>query len=390
MDYALPGGTEASYRLLGLQVIAHDGGVILKRGTTRVFLTGDGVAELVDLLVERLAGGRSVAMSQVTAEVGSARRDALLEVIETLKAHRFLTTAETNEDPSRRHEDVFFWNYQTSFAEIVGELADVPLTVFGVNTIGLALLGNLRGCGFADITFVDHPALRNVGYFDSTRQLRPAISGALSVPPEPLEDWSTANPNPGGCLVVCCDFGGRPLMREWNRFAVDRNVFFYPIVLLDHVAQIGPLVRPGAGPCYECLWARQDANMADAARERAGEAEPDSGQLAIGYLQPMARVAADFAAVDLLKTFSRSLSTGPVSRMIEIDLLEPGLAGRDVLRAPRCPVCSQMGQPAAAAVPEGAASAPVPVEADAGSAAGKESESGEAETDPITAAEETA
>jgi len=336
----LPGGTEASYRLLGLQALAYDGGVILKRGTTRLFLDGDGVAELVDILVERLAGGRAVVLSRILPEVGAARRDAFVKLVETLKAHRFLTSAGVGEEGGRGREDVFFWNYQTSFAEIVGELADVRITVFGVNTIGLALLGNLRGCGFRRIAFVDHPTLRNVDYFDSSQELRHEISSALSVAPQLFDDWASANPDPDGCLVACCDFGGRPLMRDWNRFAIERKLLFYPIVLLDHVAQLGPLIHSGEGPCYECLWSRQDANLADAALVRAGEAEPDSGQQAIGYLQPMARVAADFAAIDLLKSFSRSLPAGPVGRMIEVDLLEPRLTARDLLKAPTCPVCA--------------------------------------------------
>jgi bacteriocin biosynthesis cyclodehydratase domain-containing protein len=389
MDHALPGSREASYRLLGLQALVHDGGVILKRGTTRVFLQGEDVAELVDLLVERLAGGRAVPLRRVLAEVGADRRDALLQLVETLKAHRFLTSADRGEGRGRNREDVFFWNYRTSFDEIVGELAAIHMTVFGVNTIGLALLGNLRGCGFRKITFVDHPALRNVDYYDSRQRLRHEISGALSVPPAAFDDWSATNANPDGCLVVCCDFGGRPLMRDWNRFAVEKNVMFYPVVLLDHVAHLGPLVRPGEGPCYECLWARQDANMADAALVRAGEVEPDSGHQAIGYLQPMARAAADFAAVDLLKSFSRSLSANPLGRIIEVDLLEPGLTSRDLVKVPGCPVCAAARSGTAVAKPQEEAT-PETAETETEPAAATESAQPETEAgpgDPETAAE---
>jgi hypothetical protein len=54
----------------------------------------------------------------------------------------------------------------------------------------------------------------------------------------------------------------------------------------------------------------------------------------------MARVAADIAAVDLLKHFSRTLPGGSAGRLIEADLMAPALRSRTVLRAPRCPVCS--------------------------------------------------
>lgn len=345
MENALPGGKEASYRLLGLQAIAYDGGVILKRGTKRLFLDGDDVADLVDIIVERLAGGRPVELARLQADVGATRREVFDKLIETLKEHRFLVGAEGGSQGGERREDVFYWNYQTSFADIVGELDAVHLTVFGVNSISLALLGNLRGCGFREITFVDHPALRNVDYFDAQRQLRHEISSALSVPPVLFDDWNSNDEKPIGCFVVCCDFGGRPLMRDWNRFCTDNRVLFYPIVLLDHVVHIGPLVKPDDGPCYECLWARENAGISDFALVRAGEAEPDFGHHAVGYLQPMARAAADFAAIDLLKTFSNALSGDRMGRLIEIDLLGPRLTTRALLKVPDCPVC---GQPAVA------------------------------------------
>jgi molybdopterin-synthase adenylyltransferase len=388
METALPSGKEASYRLLGLQALVHDNGVILKRGTTRLFLDGRDAAELVDFLVERLAGGRPVELGRLKAEIGADRRDGLVALVETLKAHRFLVSGDEGESSARNREEVFFWNYRTNFAAIVGELAEIRLTVFGVNSIGLALLGNLRSCGFRDIAFVDHPALRNLDYFDAKRKLRHEISGALSVAPRPFESWSAENPDPEGCFVVCCDFGGRPLMRDWNRFCVEHGLLFYPIVLLDHVAHLGPMVVPGEGPCYECLWARQNANLADAARFRAGEMEADAGQHAIGYLQPMARAAADFAAIDLLKILSTPLPGGRIGRMVEIDLMGPAATTRDLLKVPRCPVCADMAARDAASVETLPAEVATP--ADAPAQQGEASKEVKTEPLPMTATESAA
>jgi bacteriocin biosynthesis cyclodehydratase domain-containing protein len=386
MEKALPGGKEASYRLLGLQALVHDGGVILKRGTTRLFLDGRDVAEIVDFLVERLAGGRAVELGRLKAEINAERRDALVALVDTLKAHRFLIDAEEGETAGRNREEVFFWNYRTNFAAIVGELAEIRLTVFGVNSIGLALLGNLRSCGFRDIVFVDHPALRNLDYFDAKRKLRHEISGALSVAPRPFESWSVENPKPEGCFVVCCDFGGRPLMRDWNRFCVEHRVLFYPIVLLDHVAHLGPMVVPGEGPCYECLWARQNANLTDAARFRAGEMEADVGQHAIGYLQPMARAAADFAALDLLKILSTPLPGGRIGSIVEIDLMGPAATTRDLLRVPRCPVCSEVvAEPAESGDEAGSEAATAPAEPPPKNEAAKDEPAKEEKSEPLPA-----
>ena len=346
MAKKLPGGKEARYRLLGLQTIVHDGGVILKRGTTRLFLDGEDIVDLVDVVVEKLAGGRQAALSDLVAAVGVKRSDALEALIAKLQEHRLLVTANSQRQDGDRREEIFFWNYQTTFAEIIGELAEVDLTLFGVNTIGLALLGNLRGCGFRNMTFVDHAALRNADYYDAQGQLRREISGAMSVPPVPFDDWNRDEEKRLACFIVCCDFGGRVLMRDWNRFCVENRVLFYPVALVDHIAHIGPLVRPGEGPCYECLWARENANMANAAFTRAGEAEPDTGYHAVGYLQPMARAAADYAAIDLLKIFSNALPENPLGSLIEIDLLAPRLVTRDLIKVPDCPVCAELSAPA--------------------------------------------
>jgi thiazole/oxazole-forming peptide maturase SagC family component len=161
----------------------------------------------------------------------------------------------------------------------------------------------------------------------------------MATPPRSLDEWSAAA-RPASCHVVCSDFGGLDLMREWNRKCVASRTRFYPIVLEDEVASLGPLVVPGDGPCYECLVARQDANVADPERARATESHAFFAQDVVGFVQPMARVAADLAAVDLLKYFSRVLSGGVAGRLIEADLMAPSLRTRTVLRAPRCPVCS--------------------------------------------------
>jgi bacteriocin biosynthesis cyclodehydratase domain-containing protein len=238
-----------------------------------------------------------------------------------------------------RPEDIFYWNHGASAAVGRENVARVEIAVFGVNHIALPLLGNLRSCGFRAVALVDHPALRNLDFFNDRDELRPEIAGAMATPPRSLDEW-TAKAKPADCHVVCSDFGGLDLMREWNRKCVASGTKFYPIVLEDEVATLGPLVIPGEGPCYECLVARQDANLADLERTRATEAHAFFGQDVTGFVQPMARVAADLAAVDLLKYFSRVLPGGVAGRLIEADLMAPSLHTRTVLRAPRCPVCS--------------------------------------------------
>src|SRR5262249_5009296 len=90
---------------------------------------------------------------------------------------------------------------------------------------------------------------------------------------------------------------------------------------------------------------RQNANLDPRDRERAGEMHAFFGQHVTGFLQPMARIAADIAAVDLLKYFSRALPGGRAGRLIEADLMTPSIRTRTVLKVPRCPVCARRFAP---------------------------------------------
>jgi bacteriocin biosynthesis cyclodehydratase domain-containing protein len=334
----VPGVMEARYRLLGIQAIPFADGIVIRRGRARVLLRGEGMGELLDLLVRRSAEGEGISLARMMAEVEGSRHTALKALFDRLLSERFLV-ADGVAYGDERPEDVFYWNHGADAATAREALARVEIAVFGVNHITLPLVGNLRGCGFRSVVLVDHPALRNLDFFNDRQELRPEIVAAMATPPRNLEDW-TQRARPADCHVVCSDFGGLDLMREWNRKCVAAGTRFYPIVLEDEVASLGPLVVPREGPCYECFAARVDSNRSEPDLARAGEAHAFFGQAVAGFVQPMARVAADLAAIDLLKFFGRTLPGGAVGRLIEADLMTPALRVRNVLRAPRCPVCS--------------------------------------------------
>ena len=90
----IPGEKDARYRLLGLQAIPHDDGVILRRGTVNVFIRGERVRELLDMLIARSAEGRGIVLDEVRAEIDAASHPALAELIETLRAERLLVLTE--------------------------------------------------------------------------------------------------------------------------------------------------------------------------------------------------------------------------------------------------------------------------------------------------------
>ena len=352
MASEIPGVRQARYLLLGLQAIPHDDGVIIRRGSSRIFIRGPHARDLFELIVKRSGEGHGVRPEELKAEIDPAKHAALAALVERLTTERLLVPEDSPWGTGGQHrEQIFYWNHGTSYAATAKNLASIELAVFGVNHVALPLLGNLRSCGFRSITFIDHPALRNLDFYDG-EHVRGEIAAALSNRPQPFDGWSRLG-NKADCYIVCSDFGGIALMRDWNRTCVAANILFYPIVLQDEVAYLGPLVVPGEGPCYECLSSRRRANLDSPDEGQATEMHAFFGQHVASYLQPMARIAADIAAIDLLKYFSGTLDGGGAGRLIEADLMAPAIRTRNVLKVPRCPVCSRQAAPVAGTAARG-------------------------------------
>jgi len=54
----------------------------------------------------------------------------------------------------------------------------------------------------------------------------------------------------------------------------------------------------------------------------------------------MASILGDVGAVELTKFYSGLLPRTQIGTLIEVDLMEPRINSRKVLKVPRCPVCS--------------------------------------------------
>ena len=331
---------QAVYRLLDFQLLQHDDGTILKRGTVRVFIEGTGFEQAMSALVSAATSSKGIRINDVLQKLPTEQQPVLLQLVDALKQRRFLVPFDTEASETDSAQAVFYWNYGTTATAVGNSLAQVDLAIVGVNSISMAMISELRKSRFEEIIIVDHPLFRNLSMFDDeTQQLLPEYGESADFNIVSFDDWSDEDSFPE-CLIVCSDFGGLSLMREWNEFCVKESILFFPVVLQDHQAYLGPIVIPGQSPCFECAWSRQNSNLTNPLTERATEAASYFGQHCVGFLPPMATVAASFATMELIKYFSRALPGGNIGKMIEIDMLEPAVIGRKFLKAPRCPVCS--------------------------------------------------
>ncbi len=169
------------------------------------------------------------------------------ELIERLAAERLLVPAGSWSGEAARPEDVFYWNHGADAA-------------IGRENVGKVEIARLRRQPHRTAAPRQSPELR----------LPRGLAGRPSRSPQPRllqrprrasprdrrgDGHAAATPSKSGrrkpdaadCHIVCSDFGGLDLMRDWNRKCVADEILFYPIVLEDEVASLGPAGRARRG-----------------------------------------------------------------------------------------------------------------------------------------------
>jgi bacteriocin biosynthesis cyclodehydratase domain-containing protein len=330
-------------RALPTQLIETGDGLILKRGCVEVKVTGEQESEVVRLVFASLAD-EDLTQSQLCESFAETYRPIVADLVQQLLVRRILIYADGSPLPGERSEsplEIFCWHFGTTAEQMTSGLNQRQIAILGTNRISQQLGLALAASGMQNFEIVDYPLLRNLALVDDQgRVTADRWPSPLRLPSNYREWAETVRERDIDCLVATSDFGGQHLMREWNQFSFERKVHFLPVVLQDFIGYVGPLVVPGETACYECVRARQNANMRDPQNMRAAEYVASEGQHAVGYHPSMASVLGDFAAIELTKFYSGVLPLWRVGTMIEINLIIPRVDARKVLKIPRCPVCS--------------------------------------------------
>lgn len=314
-----------------------ESGVLLKRGWTEFVVSGDGAELRVRALLAATREGRTP--DDLCALFPESEQAVIASLVEELAARRILVPANGAVAESGNGEgplDVFFW--QVAGDDVEPLLERRRVAIVGVNAVSSQIAASLRASGMRNIDVVDFQLLRNQRvYPDGDGAWPPDVAA-----PVPYEVWShELDASAYACIVATSDFGPTQELRDWNEFCVEEGRPFLPAVLADGVGFVGPLVVPGETACYECLRARENSNMADPAEQRLVERFATRTQSVAAFHPSMPAVIGHMAALELVKFFT-GISVAAAGRILEIDLLEPSLARRKVLKIPRCQVCSAL------------------------------------------------
>ncbi len=99
------------------------------------------------------------------------------------------------------------------------------------------------------------------------------------------------------------------------------------------------MTHPFDTACLKCLLLRADANDPERDLHRLMRVERGDEHSGSGFLPPMATVAGQVAAMELVKHLA-GLPVTSVGHAIELSLVPFKCDVRRVLRVPRCPLCS--------------------------------------------------
>jgi bacteriocin biosynthesis cyclodehydratase domain-containing protein len=335
--------TETRLRALPVQILETEGGLELVRGGKRLNIEGSrGLAAAIQEILARADVPDGAARDALLTAFPAPDRAAVGRLLDALAAHGFLVDPARGPGPDGETEsDVFYWEFGLSGAEAQARLGAAEVLVLGVNAVSAALARSLADAGVARVRVLDVPYLRNLRWFDDAGA--PAHWPAELPQPEGFARLDALDLPADGVVAGTSDFGGAHALRGWNELCVRRGVRFLPVVLQQNLGSVGPLVVPGESPCYECLRARENANMDAPAARRAPEYRAFEGQLAAGCHPAMPAILGQLAGLEISMLAALASAHG-IGHVIECDFQGTRMTRRRVLKLPYCQVCSELVQ----------------------------------------------
>jgi molybdopterin-synthase adenylyltransferase len=334
--------SEQRMKALRVQLIETAQGVILRRGRVQVQVDGDRAVEILQTVLSAAADG--VTIEAVYALFAGSDRATIQSLVEELIAKKILVPITEAPTAPESPQDILYWHFGAQTKTVLDRINHRRIAIVGVNYVAHQLVSTLQAAGFANIQVIDYQLLSNLLFFDDDDRLTDKWHNRLTQPTAYKPWLSQLEDNLPDCLVVTSDFGGLQLMRLWNRFCVQRNIHFLPVVLQDFIGYVGPLVIPRETACFECLRARQNSHLERPDLQRVAEANAFEGQTVSGFHPAMASILGDIAALELTRFYGEWMSPRIVGTLIEVNLLRPQLQPRKVLKLPRCQVCSSLNQ----------------------------------------------
>jgi molybdopterin-synthase adenylyltransferase len=329
----------------GLQTIRlEDGRVVLKRGINELLLGGPNVNSLVEPLLDLLSVPRSA--EDLLAAFPEPRRPEVEQLLALLVDRRLVgplehEASDGEPDPLQR---LFYGNFGSVASGMDEKLRACTVLVVGMTLVARSLVRGLAEMGVGTIQLADHPILTNrlapsEWAKSGDGEARRGAGERLRLLPRLPDAGGVA-----GTSIICAtsDLGATEALLDANRLALEAAVPFLPAWVSELIGYVGPLNYPRQTACLRCYQLRLDSNDTRRDITRAVRAQTGTAQDRTGLLPPMAAVVGEIAAVEVVKALGGFAPPDAVGRQIEINLVSFAARVRRVLKAPRCPDCSDV------------------------------------------------
>ncbi len=326
--------------MIPIQVIELEDRVILKRGLSSVEIPDKNALIIIKVLQKALLKDALTKEELLSLFAGSVR-PIIDGFIDHLINKKFILNEgeQASTETKEVAQDIFYWHFNSHQKEVSDILNGAKWTFVGINKLTKSIISALFRDGINEFIVVDDQSLRNVDFFNDQHEIIDSFWSDERLEIVGDEDYRNLVLD-NEFIVAASEFGSFYLLEEWNKFALDKNIPFYPILLQNMVGYAGPLVLKTEGACLECLKIRQNSTTGDFEEKRKTEKFAFEGQHVVAYHESMLRTLAEVAAFELVK-FKSSIQW-ELSSFIEIDMLASNMQRRKVIKAPRCKACSPL------------------------------------------------
>ncbi|MDN3690360.1 hypothetical protein [Cyclobacterium jeungdonense] len=334
---------EKKLKVLPFQIIELEDSVVLKRGLSSMAIPDKSALIIIKVIQKAL-----IQSPKTVDELASLFTGSIYNLIKSFINHliekKFIVYLEDTNNyryDEETPQDIFYWHFNAHQSQISETLNEKPWAFIGINELNKRLISSLFTEGKNNFMVIDDPSLRNVRFFDDNHKIVDNFWNDERI--VKIQETDFLEDSRGvGFIVASSEFGSFYLLESWNAFAVKNNIAFYPLLLQNMVGYAGPLVIRDEGPCLECLKLRQNSASSDFSEKRLTEKFAFEGQQIAAYHHSMVTVLAEVGAFDLIKF--KSNIQWDLGTLCEVDLLAGSMNKRNLVKAPRCPVCSPLNE----------------------------------------------
>jgi molybdopterin-synthase adenylyltransferase len=333
------------FKALPVQLVDLPDGIIVKRGCTEFKISGSEARAVLEAILAAGAG-EGATCEEICELFPLYARATVASLVEQLSFRRILVNRDQTasiKDEIEDSIDIFHWHFGKETQSIVNKLNSYRFAILGVTCITRQFVSALAELKLSNFEVIDYPLLRNLRLFGDAGTIEADHWPLALKSPLTYEQWEeNLETIPYDCVIATSDFGYSPALIDWNRFCIQRNLHFLPVVLHNLIGYVGPLVIPAETACFECLQTRQNAHMHAPFLQRASEQRAFEGQAITGFHPSMTSTLANIAAFELSRFYGGVLPKPQVGTLIEVNLLNTQVTARKVLKVPRCVACSPL------------------------------------------------